>query len=224
MSDEIKIIDVIHHYNAYGMQIMVVVDRMPEYRYERVGNNLTAHDSGFWDFMFIEAPTKHFQAFAGREFDIQLADGSTMHCKGQVWSGRQSGPTPEPLVSVGVNTIEGLTKCHVFMSCGGISKAKYEAWLAENTPSYRLDKYDPRASMAFWDEIYRNNPDWDHPVCAQRARKLRKRGITIRRHPVTGKPGWSASYERHKADENLWADPNYRGRHYKAAMGKEAGK
>ena len=166
MRDEIKIVDVIHHYTAYSMQVFIVLDRMPRFVYERNGNDLTACDSGIYDFMHIQPGTT--RAFAGRKFDIEMADGSTLECHGQVWHGRNGEP-PEPLIGAGINTIEGLAQCHVYMGCGGVSRAKYEAWLAVNKPSYNYNKYDRRSSMAYKDELYRDHPDWDTPVCAKRA-------------------------------------------------------
>jgi len=213
--EPIEIIDVIFHYNAISKnpQVMVVTDRMPEFVYAQEGKQLMANDSGFYDLLYIAGGT---DAFAGRKFDIKLQGGTSLHCHGQVWSGTVS-PEPAmvhdmgPVKQVGINTVAGLAKCHVYMS-GLVSLAKLNDWLTRNQPSYDYDKYDTRCTLAYQDELYRKYPDLDRTICAKRARRLRQRGVTIRRHPVTGKHGWSRSYERKKAEIELRAAPDYKGR------------
>lgn len=211
-SDPIEIIDVIHNYSQYSTtpQVFVVISRRPKFVYEKRGNNLVAHDGGFYDYMYIEQPSRAFQAFGGREFDIQLIDGSTMHCKGQVWSGRKVEQV-EPMIEVGCATLDQLRECYCFFGAQ-ISKAKYDDWMATNTPSYNYEKYDPRSTLEWLDETRRKFPDSDRPVSKKRARKLRQRGVTVRRHPVTGKHGWSPSYERRKAEIERKNAPDYKGR------------
>lgn len=212
-NDPIEIIDVIHHYDAYSTidkpQILMVISRNPQFVYTQTGNRLMAHDGGFYDFMYIEPPSAGFKAFAGREFDIQLADGSTLHCKGQVWAG--GGSDVEPMIHVGCATLEELEKCYVF--CGGVvSKAKYDAWMAVNAPSLNYEKYDPRSQLSWLEKLYRDNPDFDSAVSPKRARKLRQRGVTLRRHPVTGARGWSPNFERRKAEIIAKNAPGYKGK------------
>ncbi|HAV37428.1 MAG TPA: hypothetical protein DCX52_13930 [Massilia sp.] len=213
--EPIEIIDVILHYNTISKnpQVMVVIDRMPDFVYAQEGTQLMANDSGFYDLLNIAGGTN---AFGGRKFDIKLQDGTALHCHGQVWSGTVT-PNPamvrdmEAVKEVGINTIEGLKECHVY--CAGlISLAKLNDWLARNQPSYDYDKYDPRCTLAYQDELYRKYPDMDRPVCAKRARRLRKRGVTIRRHAGTGARGWSPSYERKKAEIRQRTAPDYKGR------------
>lgn len=196
-NEPIQIIDVIAKPYMIGSKTTsyyVVVDRAPKLVYQREGNRLTAHDSGFYDFMAIENGSRG--AFAGREFSITLTDGSAIQCVGQVWS---CGPFDGiDAVQVGVATLASLEQCYVF-SAGYLAREKLAAWLAENKPSGDYYKYDPRETLAWQDKIYRDYPNLDQQVSPKRARKLRKRGVTIRRHPVTGRPGWSPSYERKKA-------------------------
>lgn len=212
---DIEIIDVIHHYHQYSKtpQVFVVISRDPEWIYAKEGNNLAAHDGGFYDFMQIEPGTK--DAFAGREFDIKLTDGTLLHCAGQVWASGTSTP-PEPMISVGCASIAALEKCYVF-SGAKISKAKYDDWMTKNTPSHDYYKYDLRSSLSYHEKLYRDYPDWDHPVSPKRARTLRKRGVTIRRHPMTGKPGWSPNFERKKAEILVRTSPDYKGRFHPEA-------
>lgn len=203
---EIKIIDVIITTSMYGRhtQHSVVVDRMPKFvyargerepycGYNRFQHRLIAHDSGFYSFM-VERPGSS-DAFAGRKFTIALDDGGSLECDGQVWDEFHPNP-PEPTIEVGVSTIEKLHECYCFFG-GKISKAKLNAWLADNTPSRNYRKYDPRNTIASLDERFADNAYSDRPVCAARARKLKKRGVTIRKRGDVRT--WSEWYERSKA-------------------------
>jgi len=198
LSDGINIIDVIAKPYMVGSKTIcyyVVVDRAPALIYQRDGNKLTAHDSGFYDFMQIEPGSR--DAFAGRKFSIQLANGTQYECDGQVWSCAPHGGIDA--VQVGVATLGALEQCYVF-SASHLAREKLHAWLAANKPSSDYYKYDPRSTLAWQDKLYRDHPSFDKPVSAKRARKLRKRGVTIRRNPNTGAPGWSPTYERKKAE------------------------
>jgi hypothetical protein len=139
-----KIIDVIHHfpksYNGEFRQDFVVLDKLPEFLYEKKGVCLIASDDGFYDCLFYDTPGKNWKAFAGREFDLKMKDGTIIHASGQWWDGKHQENAPEPIVRVGIGTIEGLGKCNVFSS-GHISKVKYEEWLSKNTPSNDYYKY-----------------------------------------------------------------------------------
>jgi hypothetical protein len=196
-NEPIEIIDVIAKPYMTGSKTIcyyVVVDRAPKHVYQRDGNHLTAHDSGFYDFMQIEPGSRN--AFAGRKFSINLTDGSQFECNGQVWSVGPIGGIDA--VQVGVATLQQLESCYVFFG-GYVAREKLLAWLASNKPSRDYYKYDPRETLTWQDKLYRDHPDFDTSVSPKRARKLRKRGVTIRRHPMTGRPGWSKSYERKKA-------------------------
>nr|WP_319566266.1 hypothetical protein [uncultured Rhodoferax sp.] len=189
---EINIIDVIAVAGPYSggkLHYSVIVDRMPDHRYERSGNRLTAHDSGFYDFLSINTGTT--KAFAGRAFTIELVDGSKFECKGQVWACGSSAP--EPVVSIGLGTIEGLAKCHVYYG-GYVSQTKLDAWLALNTPSKNQYKYDPRESIEWAEQRIRECGG--KPVGVQRARKLRHRGTFVWRNATTNGLEWSPWFER----------------------------
>lgn len=199
---DIQIIDVIKHKSLYMEQIFVVIDRMPEFVYsagefEKVsrwggrGRHLIANDSGFYDFL-KEVPGSS-DAFAGRKFTISLDDGSQLECHGQVWDAAHPNP-PEPTIQVGIGTIEGLQKCYCF-SGGQISKARLEEWLASNEPSRNYRKYDPGHTIEGLDKRWSGYSD--RKVSPARARKLRKRGVTIRSNE--GALSWSPRYERQKA-------------------------
>lgn len=205
---EIQIVDVILTKNYYGeyKHYSVVLDRMPVFvysagdwepycGYQRKQRRLTAHDSGLYCFR-VERPGSS-NAFAGRKFTISLDDGGTLVCDGQVWDEFHPNP-PEPSIEVGINTIEGLQKCNGFFG-GRISVAKLQAWLDGNTPSKNYRKYDPKHTIEWLDQRATDNTaSWgERKVCAARARKLKKRGITIRMRGA--QRTWYPWYERQKA-------------------------
>ena len=143
-----EIIDVIiHSTNGFAggdfKQVFLVLDKMPNFIYERKGNCLIASDDGFYDTLYYEKPFGRFKAFAGREFDIPLKDGTVEKATGQWWDGKHQENAPEPIVSVGYSTIEQLHRCYVF-SGGHISKAKLDKWMEMNEPSTDYRKYDMR--------------------------------------------------------------------------------
>jgi hypothetical protein len=138
----IKIIDIIHHKNKYGIQQFVVTDRQPEFLYDRKNGWLIGEDSGFFNFYFLQPPTKYAKAFAGREFKIPLKDGTEIEAKGQWWDG-----IPEDycglLASLGVGTPETLSKCNVFSGVC-LDPDLIEGWLEKNEPTNNYSKYDSR--------------------------------------------------------------------------------
>ena len=140
--NKIKIVDVIHHRNKYETQEMIIISRSPNFKYQRNGNWLIAEDSGFYNFYFYEKPDRCVQAFSGREFDIQMLDGSIIKAKGQWWDGIQD--EFKYLKSAGCNTIEKLGKCNVFMSMC-IDPAIVEKWLGKNKHSNNYSKYDKKS-------------------------------------------------------------------------------
>lgn len=203
---EIQIIDVIAKTPEYSRHThyYLVVDRLPAFVYHRgeeevwhsyrKQRRLIAQDGGFYSFM-VERPGTS-DAFAGRKFTIALDDGGTLECEGQVWD--EFDPSrPEPVVQVGVATLEALEKCYCFFG-GQISATKLQAWLDKNTPSRRYYKYDPKHSIEWLDQRATDNTDgWgERKIGATRARKLRRRGITIRWR--NGCRTWYPWYERRK--------------------------
>lgn len=150
-----EIIDVIiHRTNGFAggdfNQVFVVVDKMPNFVFERKGNCLTASDGGFYETYYYERPFGRFQAFCGRAFDIPLKDGTVEKAHGQWWDGKHQENAPEPIVSIGYSTIEQLQRCYVFVG-GHISKAKFDKWMETNEPSTNYRKYEKRRKAEFAD-------------------------------------------------------------------------
>lgn len=124
-------------------QMSIVLDEMPKFLYERRGNCLVASDDGFYGCYFYDRPSKNWEAFAGRKFDISMKGGTIEHAHGQWWDGKHQENAPEPIVNAGISTPDKLASCYVFMS-SHISQKKVEAWLQQNKPASDYYKYKKR--------------------------------------------------------------------------------
>lgn len=187
-----NIIDIIDHKNAYFTQRFVVLDAMPKWVYKRYPDGcFIANDDGIYD--FLAGRSGKGEAFAGREFYIDLDDGTKFHCQGQVWSSGHGGHVAEPVVQTGIGTPERLRECNVFSSAC-VSVAKIEAWLEANTPSQNYHKYDSKHTVEWLDSVFKKG---SRPICADRARTLRRRGVKIFRDEG-GQRSWCPGYERRR--------------------------
>jgi len=139
-----KVIDLILHRNKYSTQAMVVLDKMPEFKYHREIINgktwLLASDGPFRSAYYNDPPSPGFRAFGGREFDIPMDDGQVVKATGQWWDGYPSND----IVEIGISTVEKLGECNVFMH-GRMHKPVAENLLANySNPSNNVHKYKPR--------------------------------------------------------------------------------
>lgn len=125
-------------------QVFIVLDKKPEFKYERKGSLLIASDDGCYSCYGFERPVGRMKAFAGREFDIPLKNGGVEHANGQWWDHWPRG-WKEETISCGIGTLEDLRRCYVFTGCH-VSKAKIAAWLENNEPSSNYCKYDEKQS------------------------------------------------------------------------------
>jgi len=145
-----NIIDVIKHKNAYGYQWFAVLDALPVFTYERIqrkeGVYLLAEDDGFYSAYKYERPGPTWKAFAGREFDLPMKEGGSIHATGEWWFVAPSLLVDAQLSSPAISTIEELSKCYVFTS-GCVRSDKFDAWLSVNEPSTDYYKYDPRQAL-----------------------------------------------------------------------------
>ncbi len=66
---------------------------------------------------------RHAKAFAGREFDLTMIDGTIVHCNGQWWSALTNCAVEEmrldtdrrKVIQVAASTIDQLRNCYVFV-------------------------------------------------------------------------------------------------------------
>jgi hypothetical protein len=137
----IKFIDmkVIALVNMNGGKALVF-DKEDEMIYKRNGNIIYGFNGFKYNCYEYQGGS---QAFAGREFDIELDDGEVVKCKGDWWHAgvnRVSELENVSLINIASECIESLKKCYVF--CGGeMDSKKYQE--AINNPD--LPVYD------YWD-------------------------------------------------------------------------
>lgn len=150
----------------------VIVDRMPVFLYETADDvHFYANDDGFYA-NYHKKHDRHADAFAGREFKIPMKDGTFLEAKGQYWAGG-NGYT-EPVREVGINTIDGLHKSHIYYS-GCVSEKKLNDWLANNKHSVCRNKYEKG------DYLRKCTSCWDNGSCAELS-KVKKR-MMKRKYP-----------------------------------------
>lgn len=135
---ETTIIDIIQPCNKWK-QTFIILNRKPEFVYDKIDNWLIAEDNGFFSFYYFEKPVGRSKAFAGREFDIPLKTGEIIKATGQWWDG-----VPEEykhkVKSVGYGTVDSLSRCYVFCHVY-IANDTIDTWLAEQEASNNYNLY-----------------------------------------------------------------------------------
>ena len=127
-----KIVDLIKSNSRLWIVLDEPVGRLT---YEKHGGLLIGSDEQgiFYDCLYYERPTSNMKAFAGREFDLPMKDGSVTHCNGQYWYGHidEAGEiVGEEITEIGASTKEELKQCFVFTG-RNISKKKLKEMIAE---------------------------------------------------------------------------------------------
>lgn len=134
-----NIVDIVQFNNG----IAIVVDEIPKLTYEKHGTNLIGSDDSevIFDCLYLQNDRLQ-KAFAGREFDLPMKDGTVTRCKGQYWSGRTRECANEIGIELGVATIQtldALKKCYVFTG-------------------YQVNRLAYRSMVS---EFFKKNPDYD---------------------------------------------------------------
>lgn len=88
-----------------------VLDRPLHFIYKLVGNDFVGADGPFQDYLYYEKDCGSSVAFAGRELNLDMADGSVEKIKNHWWSGIQEGHK-----ELTISSVEALKKCYVFGS------------------------------------------------------------------------------------------------------------
>ena len=98
--------------------IAIVLDKLPELTYRRIGTNVIyGTDGTFYKCYAYERSSPNWKAFAGRKFNLPMKDGNVTECYGQYWDAGQGelseklGITIEPVT---MGTIPELIECYVF--------------------------------------------------------------------------------------------------------------
>lgn len=122
----------------------LVLNKHPQIKYERHGGYLFGLDEHgiFVNVYKYETPIGRFVAFAGREFDIPMEDGTVIKAKGQWWDAggnELAKALGSEIVSATVNTKEDLSKCYVFYE---LKADANEYQKLRNTYSGKVYDYD----------------------------------------------------------------------------------
>lgn len=103
-----------------------VLEKPINLKYTKYFNHtIVGTDGIFLSCYCYDSPSPNWKAFAGREFDIQLTDGTIEHCNGQWWDGITSTAKSvinEEIIGVTADDAESLKKCYVFTGYYGIKK------------------------------------------------------------------------------------------------------
>lgn len=138
-----KILEIV----KFNDHIGIVVDEMPDLTYEKKGMYLIgSDDSGLlFDCLYLQHDS-YAKAFAGREFDLPMKDGTTTHCNGQYWSGRTRECAELLGVELGdvtIQTLDELKKCYVFTGLQ-VNRSVYHKMVADffaQNPGYEIWGY-----------------------------------------------------------------------------------
>lgn len=203
MGNELQIIDVVAT-RVKGMdnyrQYMVVFNRMPVLTAERSPLNAKRESwlrrsDGDMLYSFLKHEPGTRNAFAGREFDIAMADGTIVRAVGDYWSSYDEHnlfPDTPRLAQVGYTTLEELKHSNTAYA-GAVNLAKMQAWVDAHglcTDRYKYDRHDEEWAAG---NVMQSARYLLKVVGPQRRRTLRKRGVRIFETDV-GK-GYSPYYE-----------------------------
>lgn len=130
MMPDIKILDIIRP--AHG-RFYLILNRLPVLVYkestdEKKRRWLIAVDGSFSDRLYHSDQRPKFKAFAGREFDLKMADGSTLHAAGEWWHYQ-----PYNLINPAITTPEKLANGYAF-ECVSVDPKFIEDWLDNHAP------------------------------------------------------------------------------------------
>lgn len=93
--------------------------------YTKYGNDTIIGTDGYFISCFGYQFDRHCKAFAGREFDLKLVDGTIEHCNGQWWdsvTSRARDIINGNIIHVTANNTDRLKNCYVFNGYCGIEK------------------------------------------------------------------------------------------------------
>lgn len=138
-----KILDIV----KFNDRIAIVVDTVPELTYEKEWIYLIGSDESklLFDCLYYESD-RYAKAFAGREFDLPMKDGSITHCNGQYWSGRVEECAERLGIKLGdvtIQSLDELKRCYVFSGMQ-VNWRVYCDMLSEffrNNPTYEIWGY-----------------------------------------------------------------------------------
>lgn len=134
----------------------LVLNRPISLVYERVGKDFIGSDGPFKDHLVYERGSGRFVAFAGRELQLRMADGSIERVKDHWWHS-----TPAGFRSIGIGSVAELQKCYVFCAANiaiealadlrsGYTGCVYPYWDYEKVIKYDSLRRD------LWGRVFHN--------------------------------------------------------------------
>ena len=145
-----KIVDLV----KAGSRFCFVFDEpVGQLTYEKHGSLMIGSDGHFYDCLYYDRPTPNMRAFAGREFDLLMKDGTTTHCNGQYWYGHigeAEKVVGEEIAEIAASTKEELKRLFVFTS-RNISRRRLDEMLEEFTASH--PGYEPFGYQQYEDML-----------------------------------------------------------------------
>ncbi|HDZ27756.1 hypothetical protein LCGC14_1413340 [marine sediment metagenome] len=142
----------------------LVLNESPEITYERYGNALLGLDKYgiFCNSYEYETPSKGWEAFAGRKFDIHMADGTVEKAYGQWWDGGTQifiATLGCSIINVTANEIERLKRCFVFTGYRAVEEEYDKLRETYTGKVYEYWEYDCELTGSCWQwEKDKRNP------------------------------------------------------------------
>lgn len=125
--------NIVAQVHANGHDGWIVLDKPPKMEYTKYGHDtIIGTDGLFYTFYGYDRPSKGFYAFAGREFEIKLSDGTVEHCYGQWWDKITDTAREvlnlknDKLIHIASSTVEDLKRCYVFYGHSALKSKFYE--------------------------------------------------------------------------------------------------
>lgn len=132
---------IIKAYKSKDGHLYLMVDNIPKKTYEKIGSSYVgSDDEGYFNsYLAYDPATPGFKAFAGREIEIELKDGTIAKLKDHWWDSGNYDKEHE-YVPIGLGTLERLQECYVY--CGyNIRKDKLEILLEEYLQNNNFEDY-----------------------------------------------------------------------------------
>lgn len=177
--EEVKLVELV--VSSKSKQRFFVIDRDPDYKYEKIeipgeGIFLVASDGPLVNCYRHETPSGRFRAFAGREFDIPMKDGTVIKADGQWWD-----DTPRYIrkdcYDEGLRTLDKLTECFVF--CGHmVKRSVVDAFLATNpVPKeyniYQTELVHKKRWRSEYDKEFKTEDGWEAFYSGKKSSQIR---------------------------------------------------
>lgn len=145
--------NIIKAYKNPNRHLYIMIDEIPKITYEKIGMSYVGSDEQglFNDYLRYEYGSGSFKAFAGREFSIELKDGTIVKLKDHWWDSGVYAKEHE-YIGIGLGTLESLQDCYVYCSYK-VRKDKLEELLNDYL---KRDKFYEYYEIEKWAKLQYN--------------------------------------------------------------------